>query len=81
MFLLYYITNIPNKPYLDKNGNRKEYKKFCGKTKKDCFEKRDQFIADHGIKAREMFFGELVEDFIINPGFPNHHTMDSGIMK
>lgn len=67
----YWVIHVKVKPYLDKNGNRKEYKKFYGKTKKECFEKRDQFNADHGIKAREMFFGELVEDFICNTFLPD----------
>jgi len=67
----YWVIHVKVKPYLDKNGKRKEYKKFYGKTKKECFEKRDQFNADHGIPARDRFFGELVEDFIINTFLPN----------
>ena len=62
----YAVINCKVKPYLDKNGNRKDYKKFYGKTKKECREKRDKFNADQGIAARNMFFGELVDDFIIN---------------
>ena len=62
-----YVTlHIKVRPYLDKNGNRKEYKTFYGKTLKECKEKADKFNADDRIKAKEMFFGELVEDYIKN---------------
>ena len=67
----YVVLNCKVKPYLDKNGKRKEYKKFYGKTLKECKEKRDAFNADHGIKARDMFFGELVDDFICNTFLPD----------
>ena len=67
----YIVYNCKVKPYLDKNGNRKDYKKFYGKTLKECKDKRDKFNADHGIKAREMFFGELVDDFICNTFLPD----------
>lgn len=67
----YAVINCKVKPYLDKNGNRKDYKKFYGKTKKECREKRDRFNADQGIAARNMFFGELVDDFIINNFLPD----------
>lgn len=67
----YAVVNCRVKPYLDKNGNRKDYKKFYGKTKKECYEKRDRFNADQGIAARNMFFGELVDDFIKNSFLPD----------
>ena len=67
----YVVLNCKVKPYLDKNGKRKEYKKFYGKTLKECKEKRDKFNADQGIAARNMFFGELVDDFIINSFLPD----------
>lgn len=67
----YTVINCKVKPYLDKNGNRKDYKKFYGKTLKECKDKRDKFNANHGIKAREMFFGELVDDFICNTFLPD----------
>jgi hypothetical protein len=41
----YIVINVKVKPYLDKNGNRKVYKKFYGKTLKECYAKRDKFNA------------------------------------
>lgn len=73
----YVVLNCKVKPYLDKNGKRKEYKKFYGKTLKECREKRDKFNADHGIPARDMFFGELVEDFICNTFLPDPDYKES----
>lgn len=67
----YYQLHVKVKPYLDKNGNRKEYKTFYGKTVKECREKADKFNADSKLKAQEMFFGELVEDFIKNTFLPD----------
>ena len=32
----YIVINVKVRPYLDKNGNRKVYKKFYGKTLKEC---------------------------------------------
>ena len=62
----YIPLHVKVRPYLDKNGNRQEYKTFYGKTLKECKEKADKFNADDRIKAKEMFFGELVEDYIKN---------------
>lgn len=73
----YVVINVKVKPYLDKNGNRKVYKKFYGKTKKECEEKRDRFNADQGVEARGMFFGELVEDFICNTLLPDPDLKES----
>lgn len=67
----YYQLHVKVRPYLDKNGNRKEYKTFYGKTVKECREKADKFNADSRLKAQEMFFGELVEDFIKNTFLPD----------
>ena len=73
----YVVLNCKVKPYLDKNGNRKDYKKFYGATLKECKEKRDRFNENHGIKAKDMFFGELVEDFIINTFLPDPKYKES----
>ena len=73
----YVVLNCKVKPYLNKNGKRKEYKKFYGATLKECKEKRDKFNADHGVKARDMFFGELVEDFICNTFLPDPKIKES----
>ena len=67
----YYPLHVKVRPYLDKNGNRQEYKTFYGKTLKECREKADKFNADNRIMAREMFFGELVEDYIKNTFLPS----------
>lgn len=67
----YYQLHVKVRPYLDKNGNRKEYKTFYGKTVKECREKAEQFNSDSRLKAQEMFFGELVEDFIKNTFLPD----------
>ena len=67
----YVVLNCKVKPYIDKNGNRKEYKKFYGRTLKECYKKRDKFNSDLGIAARNMFFGELVDDFIRNSFLPS----------
>ena len=72
----YVVLNCKVKPYLDKNGKRKEYKKFYGATLKECKEKRDRFNEDHGLKAKDMFFGELVEDFIKNTFLPDPRYKD-----
>ena len=73
----YVVLNCKVKPYLDKNGSRKEYKKFYGATLKECKEKRDRFNENHGIKARDMFLGELVEDFIKNTFIPDSKYKES----
>ena len=67
----YIPLHVKVRPYLDKNGNRQEYKTFYGKTLKECKEKADKFNADDRIKAKEMFFGELVEDYIKNTFLPS----------
>ena len=67
----YYPLHVKVRPYLDKNGNRQEYKTFYGKTLKECRDKADKFNAGNSIKAREMFFGELVEDYIKNTFLPS----------
>lgn len=73
----YVVLNCKVKPYLDKNGKRKEYKKFYGATLKECKEKRDKFNENLGIKAKDMFFGELVEDFIKNTFLPDPSYKES----
>ena len=73
----YIVINVKVRPYLDKNGNRKVYKKFYGKTLKECYAKRDKFNANHVINAREMFFGELADDFICNTFLPDPNFKES----
>lgn len=73
----YIVINVKVRPYLDRNGNRKVYKKFYGKTLKECYAKRDKFNSNHGINAREMFFGELADDFICNTFLPDPNFKES----
>ena len=73
----YNVINVKVKPYLDKNGNVKNYKKFYGTTLKECREKRDRFNEEHGARPQELFFGELVEDFICNTFLPDPYYKES----
>ena len=67
----YNVINVKVKPYLDKNGKVKNYKKFYGSTLKECREKCERFNDEHGAKPQELFFGEMVEDFICNTFLPD----------
>ena len=44
----YNVINVKVKPYLDRNGKVKNYKKFYGSTLKECREKCDRFNYEPG---------------------------------
>ena len=73
----YNVINVKVKPYLDRNGKVKNYKKFYGSTLKECREKCDRFNYEHGAKPQELFFGEMVEDFICNTFLPDPYYKES----
>ena len=73
----YNVINVKVKPYLDRNGKVKNYKKFYGSTLKECREKCERFNDEHGAKPQELFFGEMVEDFICNTFLPDPYYKES----